>query len=162
RAAGVETPVTRSAVQRALQELGHEALPSERAVVRGEPAARGPEEALEVRALQDVALVPAAVVEVRGDPFLREAPRQEAEGRRADAPRAERHALRAWREVVDWVRHAERTQDRERRALREVPERRRPDADGLHDELERGHASDGRDVGDGERAAQIRAEALAR
>ena len=80
------------------------------------------EEALEVGALEDLALVPAAVEEVGGDAALGEAPREEDEGREADPARHEGDAV-GLPEVVDRERHAERAEDRDRRPLGEAPER---------------------------------------
>ena len=143
------------------EEIGDEPPPPERAVVRRVAAPVGTEEPLELRPLQDVVLVAAAVVKVGRDSARRERPGEKNEGREPDAAGDEGDAVRR-EEVVDRERHAERSEDGERRPFGEARERGRSDSDGPDDELQRRDARDLRDVRDGERAPQVRPEPLAR
>ena len=143
-----------------MEQLGHTPLPSERPVVRGVAAAVRSEEAFEVAAFQDVVFVPAPVEEIRPDPLRRERPREKHEGSETDPAGDERDAVRGLK-VVDRERHSQGTEDGKRRPFGEARERGRSDSHDLDDELHRGHARELRDVGDGERAPEVRAQALA-
>ncbi len=147
-------------MERLFQKSRDKATAAQGSVIGGISAPGSAQKAFEIRAFQNVLLVPASVEEVSRKATFRQPPGQEQKGGQADPSRDESHAV-SRSGVLEGERNPQRTQNGDGAPFRALPENPCSRTDDLHDKFESWNSRDRRDIGYGERPAKVRPEALA-